>query len=65
MAESPPDAARLALTAGIDVELPTVNTFGPALVEAVENGEVDLALIDRALRRVLLQKVELGLLDEG
>ncbi len=31
----------------------------------MENGEVDLALIDRALRRVLLQKVELGLLDEG
>lgn len=65
VAESPTDAARLALTAGIDVELPTVNTFGPALVEAVEKGEVDLALIDRALRRVLIQKVELGLLDEG
>ncbi|WP_030453717.1 beta-glucosidase family protein [Herbidospora cretacea] len=64
VAESPTDAARLALTAGIDVELPTVNTFGPALVEAVERGEVDPALIDRALRRVLVQKVELGLLDE-
>nr|WP_062332556.1 glycoside hydrolase family 3 N-terminal domain-containing protein [Herbidospora sakaeratensis] len=63
VAASPTDAARLALTAGIDVELPTVNTFGPALVEAVERGEVDLALIDRALRRVLVQKAELGLLD--
>ena len=28
-------------------------------------GEVDEALVDRALRRVLTQKVELGLLDEG
>ncbi|GAA0439957.1 beta-glucosidase [Acrocarpospora corrugata] len=65
VAESPADAARLALTAGIDVELPTVNCFGPPLVDAVERGEVDIALIDRALRRVLLQKCELGLLDEG
>ncbi|WP_066367139.1 beta-glucosidase family protein [Herbidospora mongoliensis] len=63
VAGSPTEAARLALTAGIDVELPTVNTFGPALVEAVEKGEVDIALIDRALRRVLAQKCELGLLD--
>lgn len=65
VAASPADAARLALTAGIDVELPTVNCYGPPLLEAVERGEVDVALIDRALRRVLLQKCELGLLDEG
>ena len=57
------DAAALALAAGIDVELPTVKTFGPALVAAVESGAVDIALVDRALRRVLRQKVELGLLD--
>ncbi|SCF11090.1 beta-xylosidase/alpha-l-arabinosidase [Micromonospora chokoriensis] len=59
------DAARLALRAGIDVELPTVDTFGAPLVEAVRRGEVDETLIDRALRRVLRQKIELGLLDEG
>ncbi|MEV4762253.1 glycoside hydrolase family 3 N-terminal domain-containing protein [Micromonospora chokoriensis] len=59
------DAARLALRAGIDVELPTVDTFGAPLVEAVRRGEVDEALIDCALRRVLIQKIELGLLDEG
>ncbi|MGB2568713.1 beta-glucosidase family protein [Micromonospora citrea] len=58
------DAARLALRAGIDVELPTVDTFGPPLVQAVRRGEVDEALIDRALRRVLTQKIELGLLDD-
>ncbi|MFC0553781.1 beta-glucosidase [Planotetraspora thailandica] len=63
VASSPGDAARLALTAGIDVELPTVNCYGPPLVEAIERGEVDVALIDRALRRVLLQKVRLGLLN--
>ncbi|MFC4534144.1 glycoside hydrolase family 3 N-terminal domain-containing protein [Sphaerisporangium dianthi] len=65
VAGSQGDAARLALSAGIDVELPTVNCYGPPLVEAVERGEVDAALVDRALRRVLLQKCRLGLLDDG
>jgi len=57
------DAAAAALSAGVDVELPTVKTFGEPLLTAVETGIVDAALIDRALRRVLAQKVELGLLD--
>jgi beta-xylosidase len=56
-------AAALALRAGIDVELPTVDAFGAELVAAVRAGEVDEALVDRALRRVLIQKSELGLLD--
>lgn len=59
------DAARDALAAGIDVELPTVKTFGPALVRAVEDGIVDKELVDRALRRVLRQKAGLGMLDAG
>jgi beta-xylosidase len=49
------DAAAAALTAGVDVELPTVKTFGEPLLDA--------SVIDRALTRVLAQKVELGLLD--
>ncbi|MFE9188185.1 glycoside hydrolase family 3 N-terminal domain-containing protein [Micromonospora sp. NPDC007208] len=65
VAEDSADAARLALRAGIDVELPTVDAFGEPLVEAVRRGEVDEALVDCALRRVLIQKIELGLLDEG
>jgi beta-xylosidase len=59
------DAARQALSAGIDVELPTVACYGEPLLEALEQGEVDEALVDRALERVLRQKCELGLLDEG
>jgi beta-xylosidase len=59
------DAAAAALAAGIDVELPTVKTFGAELVRAVEDGRVDEALVDRALRRVLRQKAELGMLDTG
>ncbi|MGX7674264.1 beta-xylosidase/alpha-l-arabinosidase [Plantactinospora sp. DSM 117369] len=64
VAAEPGDAARLALRAGIDVELPTVDAFGAPLVEAVRAGAVDEALVDRALHRVLAQKAELGLLDE-
>ncbi|MFE3516215.1 beta-glucosidase [Streptomyces sp. NPDC059166] len=57
------DAARLALTAGVDVELPTVRSYGDELVAAVREGAVSEELVDRALHRVLLQKCELGLLD--
>lgn len=57
------EAAGAALEAGIDVELPTVKTFGDPLVRAIEEGAIDVALIDTALRRVLAQKLELGLLD--
>lgn len=57
------EAAAAALTAGIDVELPTVHTFGAPLLQAVRDGALDEAVIDRALRRVLAQKQDLGLLD--
>ncbi|GAA2595432.1 beta-xylosidase/alpha-l-arabinosidase [Streptomyces lienomycini] len=57
------DAAGAALAAGVDVELPTVKTFGTPLVEAVAEGRVPESLVDRALRRVLAQKAALGLLD--
>ncbi|MFD7653768.1 glycoside hydrolase family 3 N-terminal domain-containing protein [Actinosynnema sp. NPDC059797] len=56
-------AAALALAAGVDVELPTVRCYGDPLLAAVERGDVPEELVDRALRRVLAQKVELGLLD--
>ncbi|MEU9150756.1 glycoside hydrolase family 3 N-terminal domain-containing protein [Streptomyces sp. NPDC048417] len=57
------EAARLALAAGIDVELPTLKCYGRPLVTAVREGTIPESLVDRAVRRVLLQKCELGLLD--
>ncbi|AGZ41874.1 beta-glucosidase [Actinoplanes friuliensis] len=57
------DAGVQALTAGIDVELPDTLGYGSALVERVRSGEVSEELVDRAARRLLTQKVELGLLD--
>ncbi|MFE0463722.1 glycoside hydrolase family 3 N-terminal domain-containing protein [Kitasatospora sp. NPDC058965] len=63
VAEDWSDAAALALASGVDVELPTVRTFGQPLLDAVADGRVAEEVVDRALRRVLVQKVELGLLD--
>ncbi|WP_169580655.1 MULTISPECIES: glycoside hydrolase family 3 N-terminal domain-containing protein [Microbacterium] len=62
-AETWADAAAQALEAGIDVELPTIKTFGEPLRRAVSEGIVDAGLIDTALRRVLAQKEQLGLLE--
>jgi len=59
------EAAALALTAGIDVELPSVNAYGAPLLTAIADGIVDEKVVDRALARVLHQKCELGLLDPG
>ncbi|GAA4067727.1 glycoside hydrolase family 3 N-terminal domain-containing protein [Streptomyces shaanxiensis] len=64
VAGTPAQAAHAALAAGIDVELPTLKCYGEPLVEAIRAGEVPEELVDRAARRVLLQKCELGLLDE-
>ncbi|WP_432825196.1 beta-glucosidase [Dactylosporangium sp. CA-092794] len=57
------EAAATALRAGIDVELPGVNCYGGPLLKALEAGDVDEALIDRAVERILRQKCELGLLN--
>ncbi len=63
VAANPAESARLALSAGIDVELPNVDAYGEPLIQAIERGEVAEELIDTALRRVLTLKGELGLLD--
>lgn len=57
------EAGALALAAGIDVELPDTIGFGPELADKVRRGEVPEAIVDRAARRLLSQKIELGLLD--
>ena len=64
VASDPGNAAELALTAGIDVELPTGDAYLAPLAERVRDGRTDVDLVDRAVRRVLAQKEELGLLDE-
>lgn len=58
------EAGAVALRAGIDVELPDTDGYG-RLAPLVADGRLDEAVVDRAARRVLLQKTELGLLDPG
>ncbi|MEZ0064766.1 beta-xylosidase [Streptacidiphilus sp. MAP12-20] len=60
-----PDAARQALQAGIDVELPHTSGYGAALGLMAEDGRISPQVLDRAVLRVLTQKAEMGLLDEG
>ncbi|WP_214102873.1 glycoside hydrolase family 3 protein [Acrocarpospora catenulata] len=57
------DAGLQALRAGIDVELPETIGYGPHLAERVAGGELPEWVIDRAARRLLTQKAQLGLLD--
>ncbi|WP_144795833.1 glycoside hydrolase family 3 N-terminal domain-containing protein [Microbacterium paludicola] len=57
------EAAGLALTAGIDVELPSGDAYLEPLVERVRSGALDEAYLDRAVIRVLAQKEQLGLLE--
>ncbi|WP_261305065.1 glycoside hydrolase family 3 N-terminal domain-containing protein [Paenibacillus andongensis] len=62
VAEDAKEAAILALKAGMDVEQPG-NQCYQHLVEAVESGEIEEALIDISLRRVLETKFTLGLFE--
>ncbi len=57
------EAAALAITAGIDVELPAQDCFGEPLAAQVAAGEVAELVVDRAVRRVLRAKFELGLFE--
>ncbi len=56
-------AASLALNASIDVELPTSVCYGDALKESLDCGDVNIELVDTAVRRHLQKKFELGLFE--
>ncbi len=61
-----PDAgtsAALALAAGLDVELPG-NDCMSALKAALAAGRIDIATIDAAVARVLLEKFRIGLFEQ-
>ena len=58
------EAGQLALEAGIDVELPMLDCYGEPLKERLERGLLELAVVDRSLRRLLRMKFELGLFEQ-
>ncbi len=54
-----------AANAGLDLEMPgPVRYFGDALVKAVREGEVNVAIIDDKVRRILRVMLNTGVLDE-
>jgi len=57
------EAARQALLAGMDMELPSIDCYGEELKAEVEVGRVSQAAIDTAVRRVLRLKFQLGLFE--
>jgi beta-glucosidase len=56
-------AAAMALRAGMDSELPVTAAYGAPLREAIEDGRVDVLLVDLAVERLLRLKFRLGLFE--
>lgn len=63
VAATPGEAARLALLAGLDMELPAMDCYGAPLKAEIEAGRVPLEVVDIAVRRVLRLKFRLGLFE--
>jgi beta-glucosidase len=47
------EAASIALSAGLDVELPSTDCYGDPLLEAIQSGAVSHETVDSAVRRVI------------
>jgi len=57
------EAGRLGLKAGVDLNITYEPAYMGPLVESVREGRVPMALVDRAVRRVLELKFRLGLFE--
>jgi beta-glucosidase len=62
MAGGPPEAARIALEAGLDIELPAIDAYKHLEAE-IAAGRLKEAVVDVSVLRVLEQKFELGLFE--
>ena len=61
--ESLGEAGEMALSAGMDMELPNAAGYGEELTERFRRGETDETLLDRAALRVLTAKFAMGLFE--
>jgi beta-glucosidase len=59
----PAGAAKLAIEAGLDVELPIPFAYGDVLAAEVERGAIDARHVDTCVSRVLRAKFEVGLFE--
>jgi beta-glucosidase len=57
------EAARLALEAGIEIELPQTDCYGEPLKDAISTGVLKMDVVDEAVRRILRPKFRLGLFE--
>jgi beta-glucosidase len=62
VAQDTAEAARLAATAGVDIDMPQLESYH-YLVALVRSGRLDEAVIDRSVRRVLRTKINMGLFE--
>jgi beta-glucosidase len=62
IAATPEEAARLALQAGVDIDLPSPGAYA-TLTQQVREGRVGVASIDAAVRRLLTLKFRAGLFE--
>jgi beta-glucosidase len=63
VAATPGEAAALALSAGLDMELPATDFYSAPLKAEVEAGQLPIEVVDTAVRRVLAMKFTLGLFE--
>lgn len=64
MAADKVEAAKMALEAGMDVELPNVDCFGAPLKEGIESGVIDIKYLDTCVAKILKFKFQLGLFEQ-
>jgi beta-glucosidase len=62
-AQNAADAAQKALVAGSDMDMES-DAYHAHLAQLVQGGQVDVKLVDEAVRRILRKKFELGLFDD-
>ncbi len=65
LAANQKEAGQLALLAGVDVGISFESGYMKDLIESVKEGQVPVALVDRAVRRILRQKFRLGLFENA
>jgi beta-glucosidase len=64
VAATPGEAARIALLAGLDMELPAIDCYGEPLKAEVMDGRLPLAIVDASVSHVLRLKFQLGLFED-
>jgi beta-glucosidase len=63
IAQNDKEAGEMALKAGLDVGISFEEGYLKPMIENVKEGKVSIELIDRAVRRILEQKIRLGLFE--